>query len=62
MLAKLINGNVPKMAGDLRHRSRKSIQKYLHTIPFKAEDFDVTSATTSDAILALGKADWQKYD
>jgi hypothetical protein len=28
----------------------------------KDEDFDVTSATTLDEVLALGKAGWQKYD
>ncbi len=29
---------------------------------FKEEDFEVTSATTLDEKLALGKAGWQKYD
>jgi hypothetical protein len=62
MLAKLTNGNVPDMARILRHRSWKSTQKYVHTIEFKDDDYEVTSAITSEEILALGKAGWQKYD
>ncbi|MGA3289860.1 MAG: hypothetical protein ABSD42_06445 [Candidatus Bathyarchaeia archaeon] len=34
----------------------------MHTIEFKEEDYEVTTATTPDEILALGKAGWQKYD
>ena len=62
MLAQLTNGNVPEMARILRHRSWKSTQKYVHTIEFKDDNYDVTSATNSEEILALGKAGWQKYD
>jgi len=62
MLAYLTNGNVPVMARILRHKSWKSTQRYVYTIEFKEEDYEVTSATTSDEILALGKAGWQKYD
>ena len=62
MLAYLTNGNVPVMARIMRHKSWKSTQKYVHTIEFKDEDYEVTSATTSEEILALGKAGWQKYD
>jgi len=62
MLAYVTNGNVPVMARIMRHRSWKSTSKYVHTIEFKDEDFDVTSATTAEDILALGKAGWQKYD
>ena len=62
MLAYLTNGNVPVMARIMRHKSWASTKKYVHTIEFKDEDYDVTSATTSEEILALGKAGWQKYD
>jgi len=63
MLAYVTNGNVPEIARVLRHRSWKSTQRYVHTIMrLRDEDFDVTSATTLDEILALGKAGWQKYD
>jgi hypothetical protein len=36
--------------------------RYIHTIAFKDEDYEVTSATTPEEIQALGKAGWQKYD
>jgi len=62
MLAYLTNGNVPVMARILRHKSWKSTQKYVHTIEFREEDFEVTQATTPEEILALGKAGWTKFD
>jgi hypothetical protein len=34
----------------------------MHSIQFKDEDYDVTSAKTLEEILALGKASWTKYD
>ena len=62
MLAYLTNGNVPVMARILRHKSWKSTQKYVHTIEFREEDYEVTQATTPEEILALGKAGWAKFD
>jgi hypothetical protein len=62
MLAQLTNGNVPEIARILRHKSWKSTQKYVHTIEFKDDDCETTTATTSEEILALGKAGWLKYD
>lgn len=63
MLAYVTNGNIPEIARVLRHKSWKSTKRYVHTITtLHDEDFDVTSATTLDEILALGKAGWQKYD
>jgi integrase len=62
MLAYVTNGNVPEMAKFLRHKSWKSTQRYVHSLKLSDEDFDVTSATTLEDILALGKAGWQKYD
>ena len=34
----------------------------IHTIAFKDEDYEVTSATTPEEILTLGKASSQKHD
>ncbi len=62
MLAYVLHGNVPEMARILRHKSWKSTQRYVHTICFKEEDFDVTMAKSPEEILALGQAGWQKYD
>ena len=62
MLAYLTNGNVPVMARILRHKSWRSTQKYVHTIEFKDEDYEETVVTTPEAIRALGKAGWSKYD
>jgi hypothetical protein len=42
MLAYFTNGNVPVMARILRHKSWRSTQKYVHTIEFKEEDYEVT--------------------
>jgi hypothetical protein len=36
--------------------------KYIHTIEFKDEDFDETTASTATEIRELGKAGWVKYD
>jgi integrase len=62
MLAYLTNGNVPVMARILRHKSWRSTQKYVHTIEFKEEDYEVTQASTPEEILALGEAGWAKFD
>lgn len=63
MLAYATNGNVPKMARALRHKDWKSTQRYVHILDGMVDDdYDVTSATTLDEILALGKDGWQKYD
>jgi integrase len=62
MLAYMTNGNVPEIARVLRHKSWRSTKRYVHTLKLSDEDFDVTSATTSEEILSLGKAGWQKYD
>jgi len=46
----------------LRHKSFESSRKYIHTIEFKEEDYEVMVATTPEEIQALGKAGCQKYD
>jgi integrase/rubredoxin len=62
MIAQMSNGNPLVIMRLLRHKSFKSSLRYIHTIAFKDEDYEVTSATTPEEILALGKAGWQKYD
>ena len=61
MLAHITNGNVPVIAGILRHKQWKSTQKYVHTIEFKDEDYEETVATTPEEIRSLEKAGWAKY-
>jgi integrase len=61
-MAQVSKGNMLIIMRTLRHKSFKSSLRYIHTITFKEEDFEVTSATTPEKILALGKAGWQKYD
>jgi hypothetical protein len=46
----------------LRHKNVQNTMKYVHTIEFKDEDFEETTATTVEEIRALGKAGWVKYD
>jgi hypothetical protein len=51
------------MARALRHKDWKSTQRYCHILEsLEDDDFDATSATTLEEILALGKDGWQKYD
>jgi hypothetical protein len=62
MLAHYTNGNVLTIKKFLRHKSILSTMKYIHTIEFKDEDFDETTASTPEEIRELGKAGWTKYD
>jgi integrase len=62
LVAELSNGNTLTIMRVLRHKSFKSSMRYIHTINFKQEDYETTTATTPDEILALGKAGWTKYD
>ena len=61
-MAELSNGNTMTIMRVLRHKSFKSSMRYIHTINFKEEDYETTTATTPEEILALGKAGWSKYD
>jgi len=47
---------------NLRHKSIANMIKYIHTIEFKEEDYEETTATTPEEIRQLGKAGWAKYD
>lgn len=62
LVAELSNGNTLTIMRVLRHKSFKSSMRYIHTINFKEEDYETTTATTPEEILALGKAGWTKYD
>ncbi len=61
-IAELSNGNPLVIMRMLRHKSFKSSLKYIHSIQHKEQDYEVTSVTTPEEILALGKAGSTKYD
>jgi integrase len=61
-IAELSNGNPLVIMRMLRHKSFKSSLKYIHTPQFKEQDYEVTSVTTPEEILALAKSGWTKYD
>ena len=62
MIAEMSNGNPLVIMRLLRHKSFKSSLRCIHTIAFKDDDYEVTSATTPEEILTLGKAGSQKHD
>jgi integrase len=62
MLAHYTNGNVLTIQKALRHKNIQNTMKYIHTIPFRDEDFEVATATTDEEIKQLGRAGWTKYD
>ncbi len=62
MLAHYTNGNVLTIKRMLRHKNVQNTMKYIHTIEFKDEDYEETTATTVEEIRTLGKAGWLKYD
>ena len=62
MLAHVTNGNVLEIKRRLRHKNIQNTMKYIHTIEYKNEDYDIATATTPEEIKELGKAGWTKYD
>jgi len=60
MLAQLTNLTIPKTARILRHKPWKSAHEYVRAVEFKGDGYGTSTASTSEEILALGKADWQK--
>lgn len=46
----------------LGHKNINSTMKYTQLVNFKDDDYEVTSATTTEEIKALGKAGFIKYD
>jgi integrase len=62
MLAHYTNGNVLTIQKALRHKNIQNTMKYIHTIQFKDEDFEIATATTTEEIKQLGQAGFVKYD
>jgi len=62
VLAHYTNGNVLTIKKMLPHKNILNTMKHIHTIEFKDEDFEETTATTIEEIRALGKAGWINYD
>jgi integrase len=62
MLAHYTNGNVLTIKKMLRHKSVQNTMKYIHTLEFKDEDFEIATATTEEEIKQLGQAGFIKYD
>jgi integrase len=62
MLAHYTNGNVLTIQKALRHKNIQNTMKYIHTIQFKDEDFEIATATTTEEIKQPGQAGFVKYD
>lgn len=62
MLAHYTNGNVLTIKKMLRHKRIENTMKYIHTLTFKDEDFEIATASTPEEVKALGQAGYQKYD
>jgi integrase len=62
MLAQYTNGNVLTIKKMLRHKKVENTMKYIHTIQFKDEDYEIATATTEEEIKQLGQAGFVKYD
>jgi len=62
MLAHYTNGNVLTIKKALRHRAIQSTMKYIGTLQFKDDDFEVATGTTVEEIKQLAQAGFQKFD
>jgi integrase len=62
MLAHYTNGNVLTIKKMLRHKSVQNTMKYIHTLEFRDEDFEIATATTEEEVKQLGEAGFTKYD
>ena len=62
MLAHYTNGNVLTIKKMLRHKQIANTMKYIHTIQFKDDDFEIATATTPEDIKQLGQSGFVKYD
>jgi integrase len=62
MLAHVTNGNILTIKKLLRHKRIENTMKYIHTIQFRDEDYEISTATTEEEIKQLGKAGFIKYD
>jgi integrase len=62
MLAHYTNGNILTIKKMLRHKNVENTMKYIHTLKFKDEDFEIATATTEEEIKQLGSTGFAKYD
>jgi Mn-dependent DtxR family transcriptional regulator len=62
MLAQYTNGNVLTIKKMLRHKKVENTMKYIHTIQFRDEDFEIAIVTTEEEIKHLEQAGFVKYD
>ncbi len=62
MLAHYTNGNVLTIKKMLRHKNIQNTMKYIYTIQFKDEEFEIATATTEEEIKQLGSSGFIKYD
>ena len=46
----------------LKHKSVQNTMKYIHTLEFKDEDFEIATATTEEEVKRLGQTGFAKYD
>ena len=62
MLAHYTNGNVLTIRKALRHKQISSTMKYIHTIQFKDNEFEIATATTPEEVKQLGQGGFVKFD
>jgi len=62
MLARYTNGNALTIKKMLRHKQIANTMKYIHTIYFRDEYFEIATVTTTEEIKQLGQAGFVKYD
>jgi hypothetical protein len=61
MLAHCTNGNILTIKKMLRHKQVFNTMKYIHTIQFKDENYEIATATTIEEGKQKGKPD-SKFD
>ena len=62
MLVHYTNGNVLTIKKMLRHKKVENTMKYIHTIQFKDEDFEIATAITTEEIKQLEQVGFVKYN
>ncbi len=62
MLAHYANSNVLTVKKMLRHKRIENTMKYIQTLTFNDEDYEIASASKTEEIKANGQAWFQEYD
>jgi len=62
MLAHYTNGNVLTIQKILRHKNIQDTLKYIHTVNFKNDDFEIATATSQEEVKQLRQDGFVKYD